>query len=81
MKIKNHWYSLLLMNGGIAHLGKPLDVNNDVVYSIVIWLNQPFKYPEETPWYVKTWFDLIRWFKPDVFGRSGLKKFIKNLRG
>lgn len=73
-KLKGKVYHLLGMYGGVAYLGKPLDVNNGVVWSGVIWENQPFSYDHEINPYVKTFFYVLRYFKRDQFGNSQFSK-------
>lgn len=83
IKVQGKIYHLLGMYCGHAHLGLPFDVNNDVVQSCVIWEKQPFY--NETEFGFKDrvfvqWCLLVRYFKTDVFGNSGFKKFLsKNL--
>lgn len=77
MKIQGKYYHLLGMYGGNAHLGEPTDVNNEVVKSDIIWFMQPFFWHTQTPFYVRWYYDTIRFFKVDVFGRSGFRTFIK----
>jgi hypothetical protein len=42
IEVQGKTYTLLGMHGGIASLGLPLDLNNDVVWRGIIWEAQPF---------------------------------------
>lgn len=83
IKVQGKIYHLLGMYGGHAHLGLPFDVNNDVVQNCVIWEKQPFLNESEFGFKDRVfvqWCLLVRYFKTDVFGNSGFKKFLsKNL--
>jgi len=69
-KINGKIYHLLLISGGRAYLGKPLDVDNEVEWEGVIWQNQPFYFDNEINPYIKTFYYVIRYFKRDCLKRS-----------
>ena len=75
--IQGKYYSQLGLYGGKIYLGKPTDVNNEVVKSGVIWEMQPFFCNEEVSKIVKHYFNIIRFFKVDIWGNSKFKKFLK----
>ncbi len=81
IKVQGKIYHLLGMNGGHTHLGLPFDVNNDVVQSCVIWEKQPFFNESEFGLKDRAFVQyclLVRYFKRDVFGNSGVKTFLEN---
>lgn len=79
MKIKfitvnGEHYTLLGMYSGIAHLGKPLDVNNNIIKSGIIWEMGGWKYG--IPFFKTIRFIIYRFFKKDCFGNWGFKNLI-----
>lgn len=83
IKVQGKIYLLLGMYGGVAHLGLPLDVNNESAKRIIIWESQPFFHEHEFGLKDRIYIQyclLIRFFKSDVFGNSKFKSFLhKNL--
>jgi len=78
IRINNKTYHLLGMYWGRAHCGELLDVNNEEVWSGIIWHHQPFWIDDEVPFafIIKTYCYVIRYFKKDVWGRS---EFLKQI--
>jgi len=83
IKIKGEIYTLLGMYGGRGHFGHPTDVNNESALVAVIWEKQPFFYENEMNKIDKmkvAYYRCIRFFKSDVFGRSGFKTLINKVK-
>lgn len=82
IKVEGIIYTQLGMYGGKVHLGKTTDVNNEVVKDGVIWEMQPFLYESEFSKLDKLcviYYNIIRFFKVDVFGKSEFKTLIQKL--
>lgn len=76
IEIQGVLYNQLGMYGGKVYLGKPLDVNNEVVKAGIIWEMQPFKDEKEINTLIKTFVYVVRYFSRDVFGQS---QFLKDI--
>jgi hypothetical protein len=82
IKVRGIIYNQIGMYGGYVYLGKPTDVNNDVLYEGLIWEMQPFLYESE---FSKVdnlkliFYNIVRFFKVDVFGKSDFKTFCQKI--
>jgi len=82
IKVQGTIYNQIGMYGGNVHLGKATDVNNDVVKEGVIWEMQPFLNENEFSKVDKVkliYYNIIRFFKVDVFGRSSFKSLYQKI--
>lgn len=71
--IQDMLYILLGMYGGRVYLGKPTDVNNEIVLSGIIWKIQPFEFHKKTKRIKILYYRIIRFFKQNCFGHSDFK--------
>ena len=76
IKIKGKLYHQLYLWDGKVHCGKLFDVNNESVFSGIIWENQPFETDEKINPHIKTLVYCVRYFKKNCFGNSQFRKEI-----
>lgn len=76
IKIQDKYYTILSLHGWSICLGRPTDVNNEIVKRGIIWEMSPFSHPSKINIYVIV-YRLIRFFKPNVWRQSD---FINILR-
>lgn len=76
IKVNGKIRTLLSLHGGIANIGMPMDVNNDNITNGNIWEMGDFDLHLSKFNLKVLWYRCYRFFKTDVFGRSGFNIFL-----
>lgn len=85
INIQGKWYILLGMFSGRYYVCNLFDINNELVYTGIIWYKQPFFYNNDV-WYGGMFYKVVKLTRiikqliiGDVFGRRRLQAYLESI--